>query len=83
MAQSLKRVMARKEYESSRVDSNKQDRSREFITLLAAICADSTAIPPTLIYKSASRDLMSSWVEDVGEGDTAYFGSSAQGWSNN
>ena len=26
---------------------------------------------------------MSLWVEDIGEGDKAYFGSSAQGWSNN
>jgi hypothetical protein len=83
MAQSLKRIMTRKEYESGRIRSNKQDGSREFITLLAAICADGTAVPPALIYKGASGDLSSSWVEDVGEGDKAYFGSSAQGWSNN
>jgi hypothetical protein len=75
--------MTKQEYQSGRVKSNKQDRSREFVTVLAAICADGTAVPPTLIYKRASRDLMSSWVEDVNKGDTACFGSSAQGWSNN
>jgi hypothetical protein len=83
MAQSLKRIMTKQEYQSGRVKSNKQDGSREFVTLLAAICAVDTAAPPTLLYKRASGDLMSSWVEDVDKGDTAYFGSSAQGCSNN
>jgi hypothetical protein len=82
-AHAVKRVMTRKEYESQRVRSNRQDGSREFITLLAAICADGTAIPPALIYKGVSGDLMDTWVEDVGEGDKAFFGSSSAGWSNN
>jgi hypothetical protein len=61
------------------VRSNKQDRSCEFVTLLAAIYANSSPVLPTLIYKGASRDLISSWVEDIGEGDSTYFGSLAQG----
>jgi hypothetical protein len=82
-AHAVKRIMTRKEYDSGRVRSNRQDGSREFITLIAAICADGTAVPPALIYKGASGDLQSSWVEEVGVQDEAFFGSSPTGWSNN
>jgi hypothetical protein len=56
-AHSVKRIMTRKEYTSGQVQSNKYNRSREFISLLAAICADGTAVPPALIYKGSSGDL--------------------------
>jgi hypothetical protein len=57
LAQSLKRIMMKKVYDSGRVTANAQDGSREFISLLASICADGTALPPALIYKGALRDL--------------------------
>jgi hypothetical protein len=82
-AHAVKRIMTRKEYDSGRVRSNRQDGSREFITLIAAICADGTPIPPALIYKGASGDLIDSWVDDIGAGDEAFFSSSPTGWSNN
>ena len=66
---------------SGRVNSARQDGSREFISLLACICADGTTLPASLIYKGVSGDLQSSWVEDVSNKDMAYFGSSATGWS--
>ena len=43
-----------------------QDRSREWITILATICADGTALDPSLIYASEARTIQSSWVKDVG-----------------
>ena len=43
--------------QSSRVNSAKQDSSREFISLLAYICANSTTLPPSLIYRGALGDL--------------------------
>jgi DDE superfamily endonuclease len=58
-----------------------QDGCREFISLLACICADGTKLPSTLIYKGESHDLLSSWVEDLKEGDQAYFASTKNGWS--
>ena len=75
--------MTRQAYESGRVNSARQDRSREFISLLAFICADGTAGPPALIYKGASGDLQNTWVGDVTSNDEAYFGSSSTGWSSN
>ena len=75
--------MTRQAYESGRVNSVRQDGSREFISLLAFICADGTAGPPVLIYKGASGDLQNIWVGDVTDNDEAYFGSSSTGWSSN
>jgi hypothetical protein len=75
--------MTRQAYESGRVNSARQDGSREFISLLAFICADGTTSPPALIYKGASGDLQNTWVGDVTSNDEAYFGSSSTGWSSN
>jgi hypothetical protein len=59
-----------------------QDRSREFITLIAAICADELCIPPALIYQGASHDLQDTWLEDFDHSrERAFFASSEKGWS--
>lgn len=34
-----------------------QDGSREWITVIATICSDGTALPPVLIYKSTSGSI--------------------------
>jgi hypothetical protein len=49
--------MTKEAYNSGKITKVKQDGSREFISLLTSIYADSTKIPPALIYKGASRDL--------------------------
>jgi hypothetical protein len=46
----IKRLFSRRLYERRKLDSYIQDGSREFITLLACICADGTYLPPALIY---------------------------------
>jgi hypothetical protein len=66
---------------TGRVNSARQDGSREFISLLACICADGSALPPALIYKGASGDLQSSWTDDLITEDQAFFTTSATGWS--
>ena len=45
------------------------------------ICADGSRLPPALIYKGESHNLMSSWVGDFTEEYDAYFASSLNGWS--
>ena len=82
-ARTLKRIMTKQLYDSGRITAAKQDSSREFISLLASICADGTALPPALIYKGASGDLQDTWMEDLGEKEQAFFASSANGWSSN
>ena len=45
---------------SGRITYTMTDGNREFVTLLACICADGTSIPVSLIYKGESHDLQSS-----------------------
>jgi hypothetical protein len=59
------------------------DGNREFVTLLACICADGTKIPVGLIYKGESHDLQDTWVEELDESDDVYFAVSDNGWTCN
>jgi hypothetical protein len=79
IARTLKRIMTKKLYDSGKIKGAKQDGSREFISLLAAICADGTKIPPALIYKGTSGDLQDSWLEDLKEMQDAFFTLSSNG----
>jgi hypothetical protein len=60
-----------------------QDGNREWITTVACICADGSALPPVLIFASNNSTLQSTWVKDIGAGNhSAHVGSSPTGWSN-
>jgi hypothetical protein len=50
----LKRVFSRRLYEEGKLKAYIQDGNREWITLLACICADGSYIEPSLIYQLAS-----------------------------
>lgn len=59
-----------------------QDGSREWITVVATICGDGTALPPLLIYKSTTGSVRDSWVQDFDSHEhDAWFTSSASGWT--
>ena len=73
--------MTRGALKSGRIMGASQDGSREFISLLACICADGSKLPPALIYKGESHDLISSWLGVFTEEHNAYFASSSNGWS--
>jgi hypothetical protein len=79
----MKRIMTRAALESGRITKAKQDGSREFISILACISAIGKWIPPLLIYKGESGDLMSTWVDEVKTDSQAHFTVSSNGWSNN
>ena len=81
LALKMKRIMSRQSHEEGKLQGAMQDGSREFITLLACICADMTALPAALIYQGKSQDLMDTWLDDLEEHDIAYFASSEKGWS--
>ncbi len=66
-----------------RITKSKQDGSREFISILAYISAIRKWIPPLLVYKGESGDLMSTWVDEVTTNSKAHFTVSPNGWSNN
>jgi hypothetical protein len=61
-----------------------QDGSREWITIVAAICADGTTLPPLLIYQSDSGTIRDSWLQDFDfEQHNCWFSSSPNGWTSN
>src|SRR5271170_5668291 len=83
MAHALKCIMTLNALKLGRIMGASQDGSREFLSLLACICADGTKLPPALIYKGESADLLDSWVADFSAGDEAYFAATSNGWSCN
>jgi DDE superfamily endonuclease len=78
----MKRIVAVSQFKSKKLLGAKQDGNREFISLLACISADGTAIPPGLIYQGESGDLQDVWLEEFGDSEKAYFGVSRKGWTN-
>lgn len=59
-----KRVFSRRMWDKKEVRASIQDGSREWITLLACVCADGSALPPGLLYHSTGKAIQSSWVDE-------------------
>jgi hypothetical protein len=79
-----KRVFSRKMWERKEVRVAIQDGSREWITVLACVCADGSHLPPSLIYQSAANAIRSSWMEDIEANEhSVHVTSSPSGWTNN
>jgi hypothetical protein len=77
-----KRVFSRALWERKVVRAPLQDGSREWITILACICADGTTLPPALIYQSKAAEVWSTWVEDIKQDTEAFVTASTSGWTN-
>jgi len=75
-------IMARTMYEKGRCTQAMHDGNREFITCVACVSALGIALPPLLLYKGVSKDLQDSWVEDLGERERFFFGTTKNGWTN-
>jgi hypothetical protein len=59
-----------------------QDGYRDWITVVATICGDGTALPPLLIYDSTSGSIQNSWVQEFDSNEhDAWFTSSSSGWT--
>lgn len=83
ICRAMKRIIPIKQLQSKKSLGSNQDGSREFISLLATICADGTALPPALIYQGNSYDLQDTWLEDYDHSsEEAYFAISKKGWTN-
>lgn len=79
---SMKRIVSKQYLNSRKLLGAVQDGSREFISLIAAICADGEVLAPALIYEGKSHDLQDSWLEDFDHSsDKAYFAASENGWT--
>jgi hypothetical protein len=78
-----KRVFSKRLYEEGKIKAHIQDGNREWITLLACICADGSALEPSLIYQSTSGSIQDTWLQAMRPEDRVYISSSSSGWTNN
>ncbi|KAF7564382.1 uncharacterized protein PtrM4_152110 [Pyrenophora tritici-repentis] len=79
-----KRVFDKRIYDRRGVTAAIQDGSREWVTVLACICSDGTALSPSLIFQSTAGALKSAWVEAIDpEKHSVFVTSSPSGWTNN
>jgi len=77
-----KRVFPKDLWDSQKLLGAGQDGSREWITIVATICADGTVLPPLLIFDSTTGSIQDSWVQDFNSNDhQAWFTSSSSGWT--
>jgi hypothetical protein len=78
-----KRVFSKQLWQQKKVTAALQDGSREWITILATICADGTALQPAIIYQGKGA-LQSGWLQDVEPGKhPGFYATSRSGWTNN
>ena len=76
------RVFNRAMWDRGELRAALQDGSRQWITIVATICADGTALAPGLIYSSDASTLRSAWVNDI-EGQGVFVTATTSGWINN
>ena len=60
----MRQVYSRKEMKKKRLLGASQNGNRDWITLLGAVCADGTALPPALIYGASSGNIQDTWLEE-------------------
>jgi hypothetical protein len=77
-----KRVFSKRLYEEGKIKAHIQDGNREWVTLLACICADGSALNPALIYQSDSGLIQNTWLQALRPEDRVYISSSPSGWTN-
>lgn len=68
-----KRIFSKRLFKKKQFRQQLQDGNREWISLLACVCADGTALPPGLIYLAKSQNVQDVWVEDVKVGEHIVF----------
>ena len=77
------RIFTKEAVQRKRVLGHSQDGNREWITILATICADGTWCPPAIIFAGKTEYCQDSWVDDVELGrHQASFATSPNGWTN-
>ena len=80
--QKTQRIFGRELYERGNLTGAGQDGSREWITVVATICADGTRLSPALIYKAVSGNLQDTWLSDFDPDEhDCHFASSPKGWT--
>ena len=80
----MKRIFSRRRYEEGGIKQIIQDGNREWITTIAVICADGSALLPGLIYQAKTGLIQDLWLQDYDlKAQSCFFASSSSGWTNN
>jgi hypothetical protein len=80
----MRRIYSKAAIDKGALAGAYQDGNREWITILATVCADGTSLPPVLIFAGQPGQLQDSWVQDVDTAkDYVSFGASPNGWTSN
>lgn len=80
--QKSKKIFTKASYDADKLPAAGQDGNREWITVLATICANGTALPPALIYKASSGNLQDTWLEEFDpQRHNCQFSASPNGWT--
>ena len=81
-----KRIFDKALYGKKQYSQSSHDGNREWVTVLAAICADGTAITPCVIFPTESGKVPESWVKEINpedpEAPSIHFATSPNGWTN-
>ena len=81
--QKTKRIFNLEHWASGKLRGAGEDGNREWITLIACICADGQYLPPCIIYSAKTGNLQTSWIEDFDPKEhTCHFASTEKGWTN-
>jgi hypothetical protein len=79
-----KRVFSKSVWVKKGVRAPIQDGNREWITVLACVCADGLALLPSIIYQAKNRAIRDTWVAAIESGEhSVHVSSSPSGWTNN
>ena len=75
------RIFNKDAFEKGRKLGSNQDGNRQWITVLATVCADGTYLPPGILYESKSGNIQANWVEGADLiGNQAHIAPSESGW---
>ena len=78
-----KRVFSKATWESKGKRQSLQDGNREWVTIIASICADGSTLPLGLVFAGKPNTIQQSWVEDLEAGnDSVFITATPSGWSN-
>jgi hypothetical protein len=78
-----KRVFNKALYKERQYKQPSHDGNREWVTVIGAICADGSHLPPAVIYPAASEKVQANWVHDINpDTHNLRFSVSPSGWTN-
>jgi hypothetical protein len=78
-----KRVFDKVLHKEKRFKQASHDGNRDWVTVIGAICADGTTLPPAVIFSATGEKLQANWTRDVDpKKHSLYLGVSPTGWTN-